>query len=593
MFKKKNCLMKKNLSLLLVLTMGITVLGGCSQPTSSTELSEVDTTVSAEADTQSGEISYPASDDFPEAGGDSEITVFPVNNATVLAGAKVDFKIEADDVSEDVSEWNITVNGMDAKDIFGSEGTIGDTENGKFIIWQDVSFDVPCEVAVTADVKGTGFSYNRTVRYEVVEAQKKAAKNVILMVGDGMGQSSRTIARVLSRNLVEGTYNGHLEMDDMDVMTAVTTSGLNSVVTDSANSASAYATGHKTSNNAMGVYTFDVKDDTQTPARVENIVELTKKAGMSTGLVVTSEITDATPSAMFAHTIQRSQMQDIVDQMFNPDQRPDVIMGGGAAWFWPQSVTGSNRDDDTDMISKFEEEGYMFVGNATELDAVDTSNTDQLLGLFHNSNMNVYVDKAIEKDPEVLMTYPDQPLLYDMTEKALDILSKNENGFFLMVEGSCIDKQMHAMDWERSAMDTIEFDKAVGLAKEFADKDDDTLVIVVGDHNHSLSIYGTVDNSLSGREAVRVYENAEFPTYEDADGDGFPDEIATDITLAIGYGNHPDYYEDFKYHPTQSAPAVMEDEKAVANPVGREDDTILIEGNLPYDQAQEVLLQMM
>jgi alkaline phosphatase len=290
---------------------------------------------------------------------------------------------------------------------------------------------------------------------------------------------------------------------------------------------------------------------------------------------------------MFAHTVQRSLMQDIVDQLYNPAQRPDVILGGAAAWFWPQSVTGSRRNDETDMIARFESAGYTFVGNAAELNAVDARTTNSLLGLFHNSNMNVYVDKAVEKNPNVLGNFPDQPLLYDMTQKAIDILSKNRNGFFLMVEGASIDKQLHAMDWERAMWDTIEFDKAIGVAKRFADTNKETLVIVVGDHSHSVSVYGTIHNSQSGRDAVRVYENALFPTYTYENGTGFPDSITTDITLAIGYGNHPDYYEDYKYHPTQSAPAVMVDGRATANQVGRETG-VLREGNLPYDQSQEV-----
>jgi alkaline phosphatase len=544
----------------------------------------------AEGNSESRSInaSYPTSGNFPSSGGDRQLMIFPIDRAIVLAGSIIDFKVEAENVSSDVSEWDITINGKSAAEVFGKAGRTGSGKTGKFIIWEGISFDTPAEVAVTAQAKGAGFSYNRTIRYEVwAPAATRTAKNVILMVGDGLGQSVRTAARIVAHNLTEGRYNGFLEMDVMDVMTAVTTSGMNSLVTDSANSASAYATGHKTSNNAMGLYTFDVRDYGQTAAKVENIVELAKKAGMSTGLVTTSEITDATPASMFAHTVQRSLMQNIVDQLYNPAQRPDVIMGGAAAWFWPKSVTGSKRDDETDMIAKFESAGHKFVGSAAELRAVDAGSTNTLLGLFHDSNMNVYIDKAIEKNPAVLRSFPDQPALFDMTQKAIDILSKNSKGFFLMVEGASIDKQLHAMDWERSIWDTIEFDKAIGVAKRFADINKDTLIIVVGDHNHSVSVYGTIDNSKSGRDRVRVYENALFPTYTYRNGTGFPDSITADITPAIGYGNHPDYYEDYKYHPNQSAPAVMKDSKAAANQVGREGG-VLREGNLPYDQTQEV-----
>jgi alkaline phosphatase len=531
---------------------------------------------------------YPTAGDFPASGGDRQLVIFPIDRAIVLAGAVLDFKVEAENISGDVSGWNITINGKNAAEVFGRAGRTGAGKTGKFIIWEGVSFDTPAELVISAQARGAGFSLNRTIRYEVWSpAAARTAKNVILMIGDGLGQPVRTAARIVARNLTEGRYNGFLEMDDMDVMTAVTTSGMNSLVTDSANSASAYATGHKTSNNAMGLYTFDVRDYGQTAAKVENMVELAKKAGMSTGLVTTSEITDATPASMFAHTVQRSLMQDIVDQLYNPPQRPDVIMGGGAAWFWPKSVAGSKRNDETDMIARFEAAGYRFAGSAAELNAVDAGSAGALLGLFHHSNMNVYVDKAIEKNPEVLGNFPDQPALFDMTQKAIDILSKNNRGFFLMVEGASIDKQLHAMDWERSIWDAIEFDQAVGAAKRFADLHDDTLVIVVGDHNHSVSVYGTIDNSRSGRDRVRVYENAAFPTYTYTNGTGFPDSMVTDITPAIGYGNHPDYYEDYKYHPRQSAPAVMRDGRAAANRTGREDG-VLREGNLPYNQTQEV-----
>jgi alkaline phosphatase len=544
----------------------------------------------AKANAEAGPVNarYPALGNFPASGGDRQLVIFPIDRAIVLAGSVLDFKVEAENVSGDVAEWNITINGKNAAEVFGKAGRMGSGKSGKFIIWEGINFDTPAEVVITAQAKGAGFSYNRTIRYDVwAPAANRTARNVILMVGDGLGQSVRTAARIVARNLTEGRYNGFLEMDDMDVMTAVTTSGMNSLVTDSANSASAYATGHKTSNNAMGLYTFDVRDYNQTAAKVENMVELAKKAGMSTGLVTTSEITDATPASMFAHTVQRSLMQNIVDQLYNPLQRPDVIMGGGAAWFWPKSVTGSKRNDETDMIARFEAEGYRFAGSAAELNAIDGRNTEAILGLFHNSNMNVYVDKAIEKNPEVLRNFPDQPALFDMTQKAIDVLSRNDKGFFLMVEGASIDKQLHAMDWERSLWDADEFDTAIGIAKRFADIHKDTLVIVVGDHNHSVSVYGTIDNSKSGRDRVRVYENAAFPTYTYRNGTGFPDNIAAEITPAIGYGNHPDYYEDYLYHPRQSAPAVMKDGRAAANRTGREGG-VLREGNLPYDQTQEV-----
>ncbi|MEA4845929.1 MAG: alkaline phosphatase [Clostridiaceae bacterium] len=532
-----------------------------------------------------------------------QAVIFPVNRASILAGSIFDLKVELNNIPSAPTEFNVKVQGKDADTFFNKAASTGaTTQNGQYKLWKDVAIKSPVgSYTVSVNAKGAGWTLSKEVKYNVVKAEAGKAKNVILIIGDGLALPMRTAARMVSKNLTEGKYNGLLEMDNMDQVTLVTTSGLNSLVTDSANSASAYATGHKTSNNAMGVYTFDPNDDKQVAPKVENIVELAKKAGKSTGLVTTSEITDATPAAMFVHIPKRSNMQQIVDQMYNPSQRPDVIMGGGASWFWPKSVTGSKRTDERDLIGDFEKEGYQFVGNAKELKNVDTAKTNKLLGLFHNSTMNVYIDKAIEKNSDVLKNYPDQPVLWDMTEKALNILSKNEKGFFLMVEGASIDKQEHAMEWERAVWDTIEMDKAVGAAKRFADKNKDTLVIVVADHSHSVSVYGTVDYSKSGRDAVRVYEKAQWPTYKDNDGDGFPDTgkdgngdgkfdqvVATDIALAIGWGNHPDYVEDFKYSSKPGSPAVTIDGEAVANFEGSKNGGVFIAGNLPLSDNQEV-----
>ena len=528
--------------------------------------------------------------------------IFPVNNARILAGSVFDLKVGLNNLPGNPTRFDVKVQGSSADAFLKKTAKSGTTtQSGQYKLWNDVTIKDAGVYTVSVNAAGSGWTLAKEVKYTVVKAEAGKARNVILIVGDGLALPIRTAARMVSRNLTEGKYNGLLEMDDMDQVTLVTTSGLNSLVTDSANSASAYATGHKTSNNAMGVYTFDPNDSNQVAPKVENIVELAKKGGKATGIVSTAEITDATPAAMFVHIPKRSDMQKIVDQMFSPLQRPDVILGGGAQWFWPKSVAGSKRTDEKDVIGDFEKAGYQFAGNATELKNVNTAKTDKLLGLFHNSTMNVYIDKAIEKNPKVLKEYPDQPMLWDMTQKAIDILSKNKDGFFLMVEGASIDKQEHTMDWERAVWDTIEMDKAVGVAKDFADKNKDTLVIVVADHSHSVSVYGTVDYSKTGRDAVRVYEKAEWPTYKDNDGDGFPDTgkdgdgdgkfdqtVATDIALAFGWGNHPDYVEDFKYSPTPGSPAIVVDGKAVANTEGVREGGVTRTGNLPYSDTQEV-----
>jgi len=164
-------------------------------------------------------------------------------------------------------------------------------------------------------------------------------------------------------------------------MALITTSGYDSIVTDSANSASAYATGHKSVVNAMGVYENSTKDPLDDP-KVENIIELVKRTrGMSTGIVSTANITDATPAAMLAHTRRRAEQNFIAQDMLTESHRPDVILGGGARHFLPMDTPGSKRKDNTNVIAAFEELGYKFSGTRTELLA-SANDADKLLGLY-------------------------------------------------------------------------------------------------------------------------------------------------------------------------------------------------------------------
>jgi alkaline phosphatase len=254
----------------------------------------------------------------------------------------------------------------------------------------------------------------------------------------------------------------------------------------------------------------------------------------------------------------------------------------------PQSTPGSRRKDNRDLLKEFEAQGYTVVTTRAELQAASTS--EQLLGLFHLGNMNVYLDKAVFKKPEVLKQFTDQPMLWEMTEKALEILGKNANGFFLMVEGGLIDKQAHPLDWQRAVWDTIEMDKAVGVVKKWAAAHgDNTLIIVVADHAHSMSITGTYweGDGKKGREAVRVYSEAKFPDYQDADGDGFPDNVEVSRPLAIHWANHPDYYENYKVLAEPMSPTVKEGDKWVASKQ-RAGDGELQPGNLPSSENNEV-----
>ncbi len=516
------------------------------------------------------------------------IDVLPIDNAKMWAGQNFDLHVEVKDVGT-VKAIDVLVNGQPASQVFSKAAAIKLNPGVSSYRINQVKFAKQGPINIIVNVLTDNGAVSREVNYKVVsEKIQKPAKNVILFIGDGMSLQAREIARIISRGLTEGKYNDLLEMEKMSNLALITTSGMDSLVTDSANSASAYATGNKSAVNAMGVYPDSTIDPLDDP-KVENIVEIAKRSrgGMGTGIVSTANITDATPAAMVAHTRRRSELNFIAQSMLESYHRPDVILGGGSQHFLPKSVPGSKRTDELNLISDFQSQGYTFVSNKTELNKV--GQTDKLLGLFQLDNMNVYLDREVTKNPNVLGSFTNQPTLMDMTKQAINVLSKNPNGFFLMVEGASVDKQLHTVDWERATYDTIELDKAVGIAKEFAKQNGDTLIIVVADHGHSASITGTYHelDGKTGRQAVRTYADAGFPTFVDANKDGFPDSPAPDVTLAIHYANHPDYNEDYKFNPEPIAPAVMADGKPIANPK-KDPKGDFYNGNIPYSETQEV-----
>lgn len=529
------------------------------------------------------------------------ITILPIDRATVLAGQKLDFRVEVTGLSTTSDPLQVLINGKDASTYFGKKPVLTHTtKNSTEYTIRDIAFNTPGQVSVQATSKNNGKMISKTVKYDVYQAigDTKKAKNVVLMVGDGMSANIRTAARVISKGINEGKFNGWLEMEKMDSFGVVTTSGMDSIVTDSANSASAYATGHKTAVNAEGVYPDNTPDPLDDP-KVENIIELVKRTrGMSTGLVTTADITDATPAAMASHTRSRYESEFIANSYLDPARSPDVLLGGGREWFLPEQ-SGGKRKDNNNLIDAYRKEGYSYVSSASELTKAKTNG--KLIGLFRPGNMNVYFDREYTKpnNPAIVGEYKDQPTLMEMTSKALSILDKNKNGFFLMVEGASIDKQAHTMDMERLLWDTIEFDQTVGLVKEYVRKHPDTLVIVTADHGHSMTLNGTFSvKEAAGktgeelREFIGTYADSKFPTYTDKNEDGFPDDPDTDWKLALGWGNHPDYNENYLTNqkpisPTIQDPTVTDKSWYIANP-DKDPDGIHYNGNLPHDEGQEV-----
>jgi alkaline phosphatase len=194
-----------------------------------------------------------------------------------------------------------------------------------------------------------------------------------------MSLAHRVAARVLAKGIAEGKAFGKLAIDDMPQMALVATAGSDSIITDSANSASAYATGHKTAVNAMGVYADRTPDPLDDP-KVETITSLAKRRlGMAVGIVTNTEVEDATPAAMVAHTRRRSEYDRIVEQFFAA--KPDVIMGGGLANFLPRSAQGSKRKDESDFVGQFRDAGYSVASTGAEMTSLaDDPKTTKLVG---------------------------------------------------------------------------------------------------------------------------------------------------------------------------------------------------------------------
>lgn len=517
-----------------------------------------------------------------ETADNGAITILPINRAKFWAGQRFDFEVE---FPKNSTNFNVGINGEGAEKVFGKKAII--TDYGTHISYRinNVTFDKIGEKRVTASASGLSGRLQAKAAYTVVqEKARRRAKNVILFIGDGMSMQAKELGRILSKGLSNGKFNDVLSMEKMPSLALVTTSGYDSIVTDSANSMSAYMTGNKSVVNAMGVYENRTKDPLDDP-KVETTAEiLSRSKKMSYGMVTTAAVTDATPAAVTAHTRRRGEQNYIAADFLSRRNPPKVVMGGGAQFFLPLQTPGSKRKDDRNLIQEFKDKGYQFAGTKTELNAL---NGDQpILGLFTMNHMNVYMDREfLPKNSKVLKGFTDQPGLLDMTKKAVSVLEKNPNGFFLMSEGGSIDKQLHTMDWQRSTYDTIEFDQTIEWAQDYAKKhNDDTLIIVVADHAHGISISGTYkeENGKTGREAVRVYGDAKWPTFVDENHDGYPDNPDPDVTLAVQYANAPDHYENYRFQPEPTVPATTDAKgNVIANPKRAPKGARLVQGDLP------------
>jgi alkaline phosphatase len=375
-----------------------------------------------------------------------------------------------------------------------------------------------------------------------------------------------------------------MAMDKFPVLGMQMTHSLDSFITDSANSATALYTGHKTTVNALGVYADSSRSPNDDP-KIESIAEIFQRIRRGgVGIVSTAFIADATPAGLTAHTRLRARYGEVVDSFLNGITNytwtnwtgPDVLFGGGAEQFFPNSRSFEGKD----YYAEFARKGYNVVLNNTALQSTDTS--EKTLGIFSVSNMAKWLDRNVytrnlfgqRNSPDGAgRDATDQPGLKEMTLKAIEILNERhgDEGFFLMSEAANIDKMMHALDYDRALGDLLELDDTVKATLQYLEELgelEDTQILVTADHGHGFDVMGSVDTRYlqaqstdrKKRDAIGIYEQSGLSQYTVADssrndsalvytdGTYFPANWDPRYSLYQGVTANPDRRENYQVH---------------------------------------------
>lgn len=381
----------------------------------------------------------------------------------------------------------------------------------------------------------------------------RRAKNIMLFVGDGMGVSTVTAARILDgQQRGNPGEEGRLSFEHFPYTAYSKTYSWDQQTSDSAPTMTAMMTGYKAREGMLAVDHLTPRSECD-PAVIAahalpTLLEQAAAAGKATGVVTTARLTHATPAATYAHTAVRDWetdankptgcgVKDIAQQLIeaSPEVKASlrVAMGGGRTYFMPKTLLDPEyakkglRSDGRDLTAEWVSSrgaNAKFVWNRAGFDAATPDNTAYLLGLFENSHMQYEADRPVDKAGE--------PSLTEMTEKAIRMLGKGENGYFLHVEGGRIDHAHHAGNAKRALIDAIEMAKAVQKAYEMTDPRD-TLIIVTADHSHTFTIAGYPHrgNDIVGLvSSVPDVDGA--PTGLDKDKLGLP-------YTTLGYANGP------------------------------------------------------
>ena len=376
-------------------------------------------------------------------------------------------------------------------------------------------------------------------------------KNVILFLGDGYGIVPMTAARIYAVG-----EEGELAIDQFPESAFVKTFSNDAQVTDSAPSMAAYMTGVKANNevismsadtsavDAAGKAYLNGADSTcpttGNGAPVTTLLEMAKTAGRGTAVVTTTRVTHATPAATYSHVCHRDGENTIANQLipggagFNAalgTDGVDVVLGGGWQHFLPKGAAdGSSRSDTRDLTAELKARGYSYVNSKAGLDGV-AATTTKLVGLFNKSHMNFDLDRDPAKEPS----------LTEMATKALDIVSKNPKGFFMMVEGGRIDQALHPTLARKALQDAKAFDDAIkatiAKVKIFDPEMKNTLIVVTADHDHTMVMNGYAARTGATTDAnpgiLGLMRSFTDPTKPALDADGKPF-----TTLVFGNGEN-------------------------------------------------------
>ncbi|MFZ2497224.1 alkaline phosphatase [Methanosarcina sp.] len=332
----------------------------------------------------------------------------------------------------------------------------------------------------TEDYSGNYTYFNDSVNCKFCPGSEAKIKNVIVLVPDGCSQSVQTLAR---------WYSGNPLMLDEMVAGTVSTYSADSVITDSSSAATAFATGYKTTNGfvSVGPSNASVLSLLESPSEelqyspLATVIEGAKLEGKATGLVATSRVSHATPAAFASHIDNRDNENEIMEQMVY--EGIGVVFGGGYRHLIPEAE-GGKRTDGENLTEVLLDRGYQYVDSRDEMENLSSG---KAWGLFASSHMAPDIDRG--------ELAPEEPSLAEMTGKAVELLSQDKDGFFLMVEGSQVDWANHANDPAYAVTDFLAFDEAVKVAVEFAEKDGHTLVLAFPDHNTGGMTIGSDSDS--------------------------------------------------------------------------------------------------